>query len=182
MTVGRLIGVVGPSGVGKDSVIAGIIDQSPDMRRVTRTITRAPGLGGEDYVAVTPEEFDAALQNGAFCLHWQAHGLSYGIPEDVLGDVQNGVQRIANLSRRVLSVAQHKFPRFDVLNITADPDILRARLAARGREDAADIAARIARASDPIAPCVPVITICNDGPLQETVHRALDALRSETLQ
>ena len=84
MNRGRLIAVVGPSGVGKDSVMAGLIAARPDMRLVRRTITRAPDLGGEDYDAVTPEAFAEAARNGAFCVHWSAHGLSYGIPADVL--------------------------------------------------------------------------------------------------
>ena len=50
---GRLIAVVGPSGVGKDSVMAGLHGAIPDLHLVRRVITRAPDLGGEDYDAVS---------------------------------------------------------------------------------------------------------------------------------
>lgn len=176
MRLGRLICVVGPSGVGKDSVISGIIAQRPDIRPVTRSITRAPDLGGEDYTPMMPAEFRAAAQTGAFCLHWQAHGLSYGIPAPVMRDVEQGAQRIANLSRRILSEAFEKFPSIIILNIVADADTLRARLVARGREDAGDISTRLERASGSIAPGLPVATICNNGPLDRTVRHALETL------
>ena len=41
---GRMIAVVGPSGVGKDSVMAGLLEARPALRRVRRVITRAPVL------------------------------------------------------------------------------------------------------------------------------------------
>ena len=83
MSGGRLVAVVGPSGVGKDSVMAGIAAAAPGFRLVRRCITRAPGLGGEDYEPLTPAAFAARVASGGFCLHWEAHGLHYGIPAGV---------------------------------------------------------------------------------------------------
>ena len=177
MSVGRLIAVVGPSGVGKDSVMAGMIAARPDMRLVRRTITRAPGLGGEDYDAVTPEAFDAAAQDGAFCVHWTAHGLSYGIPSDVLTDVQRGKDCLANFSRSALEQANAIFPNLTVLNITASPATLARRLAGRGRETEAEIAARLAQADKCLPAGLNVVTITNDGALEDTVTMALAALQ-----
>lgn len=70
MTQGRLIAVVGPSGVGKDSVMAGIKRAMPAMHLVRRVITRAPDLGGEDYEAVTVSVFEKLARKGAFAVHW----------------------------------------------------------------------------------------------------------------
>ena len=177
MSSGRLIAVVGPSGVGKDSVMAGMIAARPDMRLVRRTITRAPGLGGEGYDAVTPETFDAAAQDGAFCVHWAAHGLSYGIPADVLTDVQHGKDCLANFSRSALEQANAIFPNLTVLNITASPDTLARRLAGRGRETEAEIAARLAQADKCLPVVLDLVTISNDGALEDTVTMALAALQ-----
>ena len=174
---GQLIAVVGPSGVGKDSVMDGIIAASPAMKRVKRTITRPADLGGEDYDPVTPMVFAAMVADGAFCLHWPAHGLSYGLPQQVLDDVQAGATCLANLSRSALTDANDIFPQLKVLNITATPETLAKRLAGRGRESVGDIAKRLAQASKPLPPGLNVVSISNDGALNETVAAALSALQ-----
>lgn len=177
MSAGRLIAVVGPSGVGKDSVMAGMVAARPKLRLVRRTITRAAGLGGEDYLAVTPAVFAEAAEQGAFCIHWAAHGLSYGIPADVLKDVQNGTDCLANLSRSVLTQAHDLFPKLTVLNITASPATLAERLAVRGRETRTEIEARLSQADKGLPAGLDIVTIANDGALADTVTQALAALQ-----
>jgi len=173
---GRLIGVVGPSGVGKDSVMGALAAAEPRLGLVRRVITRAPGLGGEDYEPVSDTAFDQLRDAGAFCLHWQAHGLSYGIPAQTRAEVAAGAHLLVNLSRAVLPKAEATFARFSVLNITSTPQTLAARLAARGRESAADIHARLNRQPAALPSDLHILTIANDGPLGQTVTQALDAL------
>lgn len=174
---GQLIAVVGPSGVGKDSVMAGLLAARPDITRVCRVITRAPGLGGEDYDAVTPEQFETMAARGAFCVHWSAHGLRYGLPAAVLDAVRGGNTYLANFSRSALSEAAALFPSFIVLNITAAPDVLAARLADRGRESAQDIEKRLAQAAKPLPEGLDIVTIENNGTLDEAVTAAISALQ-----
>ncbi|MEX0340328.1 MAG: phosphonate metabolism protein/1,5-bisphosphokinase (PRPP-forming) PhnN [Arenibacterium sp.] len=177
MTEGRLIAVVGPSGVGKDSVMNGIHEAMPRVHLVRRVITRGPGLGGEDYYAVSVPEFDSMVENGAFAVHWTAHGLSYGIPVSVKYQLNKGTDCIANFSRKALAQAAKRFPRMVVLNITAKPETLAQRLAERGRETKDDIAKRLAEADKPLPPGLNVINLSNDGPLSETVARAAALLQ-----
>lgn len=179
MSAGRLIAVVGPSGVGKDSVMDALSGAAPAFRRVRRTITRAPHLGGEDFDPLTPDEFDRAVARGAFCLHWAAHGLRYGIPATVLDETRAGADCLANLSRDALPRAAGIFSRLLVMNITAAPDVLARRLAGRGRESADEIALRLGQASKPLPPGLEVVTISNDGSLEQTVAQALAALLPE---
>ncbi|MEO9864623.1 MAG: phosphonate metabolism protein/1,5-bisphosphokinase (PRPP-forming) PhnN [Yoonia sp.] len=177
MTQGRLIAVVGPSGVGKDSVMAGLHDLMPSMHLVRRVITRAPGLGGEDYDAATPAAFETLVQDGAFAVHWGAHGLRYGIPINVRDRLHTGTDCLANFSRKALSDAAKIFPNFVVLNITASEETLAKRLAARGRESDEDIAKRISVADKPLPAGLKVMHVSNDGPLPTTIAHAAKLLQ-----
>ncbi len=176
MTPGRLIAVVGPSGVGKDSLIDALVAARPRLYRVRRVITRAPDAGGEPFDAVSPEEFARRRAAGAFVLSWQAHGLHYAVPAATLEVLKAGDDALANLSRAVLAEAQTVFPRLHVLAVTAAPDVLAQRLAGRGREPAADVARRLDRAAAPLPANVPATEIDNGGPLAEAVAAALAAL------
>lgn len=176
MSGGRLIAVVGASGVGKDSVMAGIVAADPSITLVRRTITRAAHLGGEDFNAVSREAFVEAAARDSFCLHWEAHGLRYGIPKQVRLSVEAGRTCLANLSRSVLSEAQAVFPGMLVLNITASAETLAKRLAGRGRESEAEIAARLSRADTPLPSGLDVVNIPNDGSLEQTVAAACAAI------
>lgn len=173
---GRMMAVVGPSGVGKDSVMAGILAALPGLHLVKRTITRPAGLGGEEYDAVTEATFHAMVQRGDFCVHWGAHGLYYGIPAQTEAATANGTDCLANFSRGALTRAAEVFPRLVVLSLTATPHTLAQRLSVRGRETPDQIAARLSKAARPLPGGLTVVTVSNDGPLDQTVARALAAL------
>lgn len=143
--MGRLVAIVGPSGSGKDTLMAGLAAQDARVVLARRAITRPRDAGGEDHDALDPAAFAARAAQGDFLVHWHAHGLDYGIPRDVLVDVARGKVVLFNGSRAALAAARAAFPRLEVVMITAPPAVLAARLAARGREGAADIAQRLAR-------------------------------------
>ncbi|SMR82115.1 ribose 1,5-bisphosphokinase [Aliiroseovarius halocynthiae] len=181
MSQGRLIAVVGPSGVGKDSVMAGLHAAMPAMHLVRRVITRAPELGGEDYDAVSVPTFDAMVGRDAFAVHWGAHGLFYGIPHAITDQLAAGTDCLANFSRKALGEAAQIFPRFLVLNITAKPETLAIRLAARGRETQDEIAKRLAQADKPLPSGLDVIHLSNDGALHDTIARGVALLQPESV-
>ena len=86
---------------------------------------------------------------------------------------------LANLSRAVLTEAKLRFDRFEVLSLTAAPEVLAARLRGRGRESEAEITARLARAERALPDHIAAIEIDNSGPLKQTVALALAALYPE---
>ena len=177
MKNGRLIAVVGPSGVGKDSVMEGLAAADPTLHLVRRTITRAPELGGEDYDAISVAEFEDMAARGHFAVHWGAHDLQYGIPAPIQTDLANGQDYLANFSRSALLAGDAAFANFCVLNITARPETLASRLKARGRESEEQVAKRLAQATKPLPDGLNVMTISNDGALEDTVANALSLLQ-----
>jgi ribose 1,5-bisphosphokinase len=168
----RLLVVVGPSGVGKDSLLAawrerlGRQGRCARVQLVRRTISRPASAGGEPHEAVSPDEWRTLRDAGAFALHWEAHGLGYGIrPAQLAGLHAGGPWVLLNGSRAALPAVRARFPAARVIEVHARPDTVAARLHARGREDAARIADRLARALRVDAD----LRIDNDGTLEDAV-------------
>lgn len=158
---GLLVAIVGPSGVGKDTLIAGLARARSDVVVARRVITRAADAGGEDHIAVSEALFDAQLAMGRYAFHWQAHGLRYAIPARINTDLAEGRIVVFNGSRKALPQVERAYPQVLVLMITAPPEVLAQRLRTRGREGARAIAARLKRAD--LAPPAGALVIRNDG-------------------
>ena len=148
MNHGRLYYVVGPSGAGKDSVLAWIRQRATahGVLCAHRYITRPAHAGGENHVALSEEEFRSREQRGLFALSWQAHGLHYGIGSEVLHGLEHGLHVLVNGSRDALPLARERFGNLQAVLITASTECIAQRLASRGRETETDIAARLRRA------------------------------------
>ncbi len=177
-----VIAVVGPSGVGKDSVIHALAAHDDGFRLVQRVITRDAMAGGERFEAASEADFLQRDADGDFVLSWQAHDLHYGIPQTI-EDLRVGARALlVNLSRSVLLDAQARLAPFVVVSLTADPGLLARRLANRGREDATDQARRLTRASAALPDGLnTVITVDNSGPLDATVTAILARLQPESV-
>ncbi len=179
---GRFIAVVGPSGVGKDSVMEGLAAVEPRIALARRVISRPSEAGGEDFDGVTEAEFATRAARGDFALWWPAHGLHYGIPNQVDDLLISGQDVLANLSRAVLEQAEARFDKTAVILLTAPADVLAARLANRGRETAQQIARRLARAGFALPAGITPIEINNAGPLRQTIATVRAALYPFSLQ
>ncbi|MBL8584968.1 MAG: phosphonate metabolism protein/1,5-bisphosphokinase (PRPP-forming) PhnN [Rhizobiaceae bacterium] len=147
---GVFVAVVGPSGAGKDTVIAyarQALRGQPDFEFVRRVTTRPCDGATEDHDSLTEAAFDAADAAGAFALSWQAHGLKYGLPAGVDAAIADGRVAVANLSRAALPALRRRYAHVLVAEVTASPEILAERLAARGRESRDEVLSRLARAA-----------------------------------
>jgi ribose 1,5-bisphosphokinase len=177
MTQGRLFFVVGPSGAGKDTLLAGAVAADPSLTWAQRSITRPAALGGEPYEAISEATFHARAAEGQFALHWGAHGLFYGVLHSALAPLAQRRDVVLNGSRGAIGQLLATFPDAQIIVITAPAAILAQRLAARGRESAQDIAQRLARAQFDLPQGVPAREVINDGSQAEGVARLLYAIK-----
>lgn len=173
---GQLFIVVGPSGVGKDTLLDAALVGCRNVRRVRRVVTRPASAGGEDIVSVTTDEFSRMQARGDFALSWDAHGLSYGISIEIDAMLSAGQSVVFNGSRTELDIAKKTYPDLKILSIEVDHDILRGRLIARGRETLDDIEQRLERAKIGVPTGPNVVRILNNGSLDQAVSEVIIAL------
>jgi ribose 1,5-bisphosphokinase len=165
---GRLIPVVGPSGAGKDSLIAWCRDRfagDPTVVFPRRIITRAVADLSEDHATVSESAYAEMAANGHFALHWRAHGLGYGIPASIAGNLAAGRNVVVNVSRAILDEARRRFPPVCVVSVTVPPEVLAERLRRRSRETEEDITGRLARAGAYEVTGPDVVPLDNSGSL-----------------
>lgn len=101
LTHGVLVLVVGPSGAGKDTLIAAAKEQFAGDVRLQfprRLVTRPAGLY-EDHASIDAADFARLATSDGFALHWQAHGLGYGVPAAIGDALGKGAIVVCNASR-----------------------------------------------------------------------------------
>lgn len=175
--LGRLVLVVGPSGAGKDSILAGAKAQCAGRStiRFPRRIVTRPATADENHISVSQSGFDEAIRSGAFALYWQAHGLKYGLPISIDTDLRSGGTVVCNVSRGVVESARLRYRYVTSVLITARADLLAARLKGRSRDSDGSLAERIER-NERYADFSADIVIYNSGPLEEAVKVLMAAL------
>lgn len=146
---GALVLVVGPSGAGKDTLLGAaqqMLASDSVVMFPRRTVTRQASAF-ENNEAITPADFDRAVENGAYALWWRAHGQGYGISRAIDDEIRLGRTVVINVSRTILAEARRKYQRACVVLITAPAKVLAERLAARKRDSDGDLGKRLQRAA-----------------------------------
>jgi guanylate kinase len=157
---GSLFVLSGPSGVGKDAVLAPLFAAGtcpPRLRRCVTATTRAPRPGeieGVDYFFLAREEFERRVAEGFFLEHAGYAGRLYGTPRwwvDTERDRGNDVLLKIDVqgARQVRAAAPDA-----VLVFLAPPSIDELERRLRGRDfgaDPGDLARRFAIAREELA-------------------------------
>ena len=175
---GRLVLVVGPSGAGKDSMMAGakaLCARDGTIVFPRRIVTR-PTTADEDHISVSDTGFDDARRGGAFALWWQAHGLKYALPISVDTDVRAGRTVVCNASRGIVAGARIRYAHVTCVLVTARTELLVSRLEGRSRDSDGVLDDRIGRNAI-YADLSTDVVIDNSGALQEAVDALTSALR-----
>jgi guanylate kinase len=149
--VGHVFVITGPSGVGKGTLIRGLLERVPGLELSVSATTRPPRPGerdGVDYHFLSGEEFDRRVANGEFVEHARYSGHQYGTLRSELE------RRMAEAAGVVLEIEvqgarQIRAAMPEAVQVFIAPpsvEALRARLVGRGTDAPADVEARLATA------------------------------------
>lgn len=180
---GLLLYVIGASGCGKDSLMSfarHTLAADSNVVFAHRYITRPHTAEGENHVALSEAEFNSRLTKKLFSLHWDSHGMRYGIGCELNQWLSKGLTVILNGSRAYLPEASKNYPELTPVLIEVSTDVLRTRLLARGRESATEIDSRLLRAKEfERLHHDRLLRLCNDGALHETGPAFVELIRAQ---
>ena len=156
MRRGLLIVISGPSGVGKDTLIARLLRLDGNLHYSVSCTTRAPRPGeidGVSYTFVTPERFDQLVTEGAFLEHARYHGNQYGTLRERVERGRDAGRDVV-LKIEVMGAEQVRGKEPGALFIFIAPpstDELVRRQVTRNSESADDMASRLKIAESEMA-------------------------------
>lgn len=165
MSAGQWVFVCGPSGAGKDSVVAWAQQRLAGDARVVfarRMVTRPAGPGRE-HDEVSRATVLRLGEAGKLAWHWEANGHLYAVAAHYQADVAAGRLVVVNGSREHVASLPPGAGIHAVL-VTASTDVLATRLHSRAREDAVQVAARLTRNAQ-LGPLAAGLVLHNEGPL-----------------
>ncbi len=144
----RVFVITGPSGVGKGTLIRGLMERLPQLELSVSATTRAPRAGerdGVDYHFLTRADFDGRVAQGDFVEHADYAGRSYGTLRSELEDrLRAGVPVVLEIEVQGARQVRAAMPEA-VQVFIAPPSLeaLRARLLGRGTDDHAEVQRRL---------------------------------------
>ncbi|HEY3960596.1 MAG TPA: guanylate kinase [Solirubrobacteraceae bacterium] len=140
--------ITGPSGVGKGTLIRGLMERLPALELSVSATTRAPRAGerdGVDYHFLDRAEFDRRVAVGEFVEHADYAGRSYGTLRSELDDrVRAGVPVVLEIEVQGARQVRRSVPgAVQVFIAPPSLEALRARLVGRGTDDPAEVERRL---------------------------------------
>jgi guanylate kinase len=154
--VARVFVITGPSGVGKGTLIRGLMERQPQLELSVSATTRAPRPGeqdGVDYHFLTREEFDRRVAAADFVEHADYAGRSYGtLRSELEARVRAGTPVVLEIEVQGARQVRAAMPEA-VQVFIAPPSLeaLRTRLIGRGTDDAEEVERRLQVAEEELA-------------------------------
>lgn len=152
----KLLLIIGPTAVGKSSIIEKALVDYPRLLDIITYTTRSMRNGeseGNPYHFVTEERFKELIQK-KFFLEWAVvHGRMYGTPRDQIEDAARvGRVCIIDVDVQGAKKLREEYPEaVTVFLLPPTVDALRQRFVKRGITDEADLAKRLESAQKELA-------------------------------
>jgi guanylate kinase len=149
----RVFVITGPSGVGKGTLIRGLLERVPDLELSVSATTRDPRPGeqsGVDYHFLDADEFERRVQAGDFVEHAGYSGRRYGtLRQELERRVAQGAPVVLEIEVQGARQVREALPDA-VLVFIAPPstEALRARLVGRGTDAGEQIEQRMRTAEE----------------------------------
>jgi len=178
--------ITGPSGVGKGTLIRGLMERLPALELSVSATTRAPRPGerdGADYHFLTPERFEELLREGRFVEHADYAGRRYGTLRSELEDrTRAGIPVVLEIEVQGARQVRAAMPQaVQVFIAPPSLEVLGERLRGRGTDDEAEVTRRLAVAEQELTaqPEFAHVVVNDDleralGELTEIVSAKLD--------
>ncbi|MBA3725844.1 MAG: guanylate kinase [Armatimonadetes bacterium] len=153
---GKIVILSGPSGSGKDTIIAAWAKSNDRVRRVVTFTTRKPRNGevdGVDYHFVDKNTFISLAESDQFLEHKEVHGRHYASPKnDLFGIVDEGYIAVLKIDVQGALAAMRKLPQaISIFIMPPSIDELERRMNNRASESADEIELRMKNALQEIA-------------------------------
>lgn len=147
--VARVFVITGPSGVGKGTLIRGLMERLPQLELSVSATTRAPRPGerdGIDYHFLSAEEFDRRVRAGEFVEHADYAGRRYGtLRSELAARVAEGAPVVLEIE--VQGARQVRAAMSEAVQVFIAPpslEALRTRLIGRGTDRPEEVERRLA--------------------------------------
>ena len=140
--------ITGPSGVGKGTLIRGLLERVPELELSVSATTRAPRPGeedGVDYHFLTSERFESRVNAGDFVEHANYSGNRYGtLRSELERRLAAGAGVVLEIEVQGARQVRASMP--DAVAVFIAPpslDALRARLVGRGTDSPEQVDERL---------------------------------------